>query len=76
MINDPIQRAIGCNTRPAQKYHHVIRKLLDPRLVIEEQIARLSFAPIATDEHDVEILQRTSIGEFRKPAVVNVVSDT
>ena len=49
---------------PAQKHPHVIRKLLDPRLVIEEQIAGLSFAPIATDEHDVEILQGPGVGEF------------
>ena len=37
---------------------------LDPRLVIEEEIAGLSFAPIATDEHDVEILQGPGVGEF------------
>jgi hypothetical protein len=42
----------------------VIRKLLDPWLVIEEQIAGLSFASIATDEHDIERLQRASVGEF------------
>ncbi len=64
MINNPVLRAIRCNARLAQKDHHVIRKLLDPRLVIEEQIARLSFTPIATDEDDVEILKGASIGEF------------
>src|SRR6185437_7202107 len=56
----------------AEKYHHVIRKLLDPWLVIEEQIAGLSFASIATDEDDVEILQGAGVGEFRKPSIANV----
>src|SRR2546428_12481025 len=64
VIDDPVTLAVWRNARRAQKDHHVIGKLLDPGLVIEKEIAGLSFASIATNEYDGEIFQRAAIGEF------------
>src|SRR5437879_1904394 len=66
VIDDPVMLPVWRNARRAQKDHHVIGKLLHPRLVIEKEIAGLSFASIATDEYHVEIFQRAAIGEFGK----------
>ena len=60
VIDDPIARAIRtlyAQARRAQKYHHVKRVLLDPRLIEEKQIARFGFTPIAADKDAVEIFQ-------------------
>ena len=39
VIDDPVLRPVWRNPRRAEKNHYVIRKLLDPGLIEEEQIA-------------------------------------
>src|SRR5439155_14879128 len=58
--------------RRTQKYHHVKRVLLDPRLIEEKQIARFGFTPIAAHKHAVEIFQRAAVGKFRESAIAQV----
>ena len=68
VIDDPIALSVGINSRRTEKDHHVKRKLLDPRLIKEKQIAGLGCAPVTADKLNVEILQRPRVSKFRKLA--------
>src|SRR5207253_3711596 len=50
VIDHPISLSIWRHARRAQKNHHVIRKLLDPGLIEEEQITGFGLPPISTQD--------------------------
>src|SRR5438034_9385416 len=72
VINDPVLRAVGSHAGLAKKNHHVIRKLLDPRLVKEEQVAGHGFPAVSRNKQTIKVFQRATVGEFREPAVAQV----
>src|SRR5262245_54161226 len=73
MVDNPIALAIGCYPGRAEQDHDVIRELLDPGLIKEEQITRLRLAPITADEHAVEIFQSAPVSKVRKLAIAKIV---
>src|SRR5439155_20549332 len=64
VIDDPVLRIIGRDSRRAEKNHDVIRKLLDPGLIEEQKIAGLRVAAVTTDKDCIVILQRSAIGKL------------
>ena len=72
MIDDPVRPRFSVALRLADKNHCVIRELLNPRLMEKKKIAFLGAAPVAADEHAIEILERASIGKLREPASFDV----
>src|SRR5260221_3599066 len=72
VIDHPVLGPVGRDVRRAEQNHYVIRKLLHPRLIEEDEIAGLGFAPITGDKYAVEILQRTAVGKLGKPAVAEI----
>src|SRR5260370_35174727 len=72
VIHDPVPLSIWRHARRAQENHHVIRKLLDPGLIEEKQIAGFGFPPISAHKNRIEILERATIGEFGESPVSQI----
>src|SRR5438105_5032073 len=72
VVYDPVRSALRVNARAPQVNHHVVRILLNPRLVEEEQIAGPRFAPVAADEGAVEIFERARVCELGERSVREV----
>src|SRR5439155_18498823 len=72
VIDDPVSFSIWRHARRAQENHHVVRKLLDPGLIEEKQIAGFGFAAVAAHKHRIKILERAAIGEFGESPVAQI----
>lgn len=73
VIDHPIVRAFIGDVRVAEKNHDVIRKLLNVRLVEEQEIAGPRLFAIAADEGGVEKFECLRVGKLGKPVRRDVV---
>ena len=64
MVDDPVGRA--------EEDHNVVRVLLHPGLVAEEEVARPRPPPVAPEQDAVVILERPRVGELRELARLEV----
>ena len=68
MINHPIGGLYCLPFARPQKNHYVVRKLLHPWLIEEQQIARLGHPAITADEFGIETLElRASANSEKVP---------
>src|SRR5438034_10590797 len=72
VLNHPVRVAFAVTHGLTKKDHRVIGKLVNPRLVEEEQVASLGAATVAADEDAVEILQGARVCELRELAAREV----
>ena len=73
VIDDPIVFAFIREPRVAKKDHDVIRKLLDVRLIEEQQVTRPGLVALAANKRGIEKLERLRIGKLGKLALGDVV---
>src|SRR6185436_12155993 len=69
VIDHPVGRLAVTQLRAAQKNHYVVGKLLHPRLIEKEQIARLGQPPIPADEFGIETFETARVCKLRKGAI-------
>src|SRR5215204_1899098 len=72
VVDEPVRRALVARARAAEEEHDVVRVLLNPRLVEEEEVAGLGLSRVAADEVAVELLERARVGELGEGAVREV----
>ena len=72
VVDEPVRRALRVRARAAEEEHDVIRVLLNPGLVEEEEVARLGLTRVAADQAAVELLERARVGELGEGSVREV----